>query len=138
MNPKALFISAAALLLTACATPGRYTNANLVNQYGTLPAVVNRIAQGSRLSVSDIAEMGRRGVPDSVILDTLRSRSDVYRLTASQVKQLQDVGVGAPVIDHLLASRELNQPRQYWAPSYRPYGHRSLGHFGGHYRGGHR
>lgn len=137
MKRNALLIVAAALLLTACASPGRYANANAVNQYGAAPAVVNRIAHGARLSVGDIAEMGRRGVPDNVILDTLRSRNDAYQLTTSQVSQLQEAGVGAPVIDYMLDSRERSQPRQSWRPRNQPYGPRGFGHFGGRFRGGH-
>ena len=98
MKPIALLVAATALLLTACATPGRYATANVVNQYGAAPTVVERIAQGARLSVGDVAEMGRSGVPDAVILDTLRARNDVYRLTTSHVSQLQEAGVGAPVM----------------------------------------
>ena len=137
MKPIALLVAATALLLTACASPGRYATANVVNQYGAAPTVVERIAQGARLSVGDVAEMGRSGVPDAVILDTLRARNDVYRLTTSHVSQLQEAGVGAPVIDYMLASREWNQPRPSWRPGYRSYGPRGFGHVGGHSRGGH-
>lgn len=132
-----VLVTAAAVLLTACSTPGRYANANAVNQYGANPVVVNRIAQGSRLSVGDLAELGRRGVPDGVILDSLRARTDMYRLTAAQVSQLREAGVGDPVIDYLLSSREWSPPRRVWVPSYRGYGHRGFGHYGGHFRGGH-
>jgi len=135
MKPRYLFlVAASALLFTGCASTSRLTTANLVNAYGADAKAVNRVAVGSPLSVSDIAEMGRRGVPDRVILDTLRSRNDSYRLTTAQVGQLKEAGVTDRVIDYLLSSRDMRPVRPFWPSRLPSHGHHIRSRFGSYGR----
>jgi hypothetical protein len=137
-------VIAAALLLSGCATAARQNTATAAFQYGADIAVVDKLERGSRLNFADLEELGRRGVPDNLILTHLRSRDDTYRLTASQVVSLREAGLGERVINYLLDSRErVARPVRRGPPTYshrcrRGFGHYSgeFGHGGGH-RGGH-
>ncbi len=123
------------LLSGGCATAARRNTATAAAQYGTDVGVLDKLERGARLSLADLGELGRRGVPDDVILAHLKRRDDVYRLTTGEVVQLREAGVTNGVIDYLLASPEQvarRGPRIYRGGGYGYRGHR-IGGFG---RGG--
>lgn len=137
-------VLAAAILAGGCATTARRNTAHAAAQYGTDVVVLEKLERGSRLSFADLEELGRRRVPDEVILSHLQRRDDAYRLTTTQVLRLREAGIGDPVIDYLLASPE----RVAWRArrSYPVWGyhdafghHHGFGHWGHgfHGHGGH-
>ena len=132
-----IFTAVVGLLSSGCATAARRNTALVAAQYGTGVVVLDKLERGVRLTFADLEELGRRGVPDNVILAHLNRRADAYGLTTTQVVRLREAGVGDGVIDYLLASRE----RRAYYPAY-VYGygyHDSFGHHGGGYGGvGHR
>ena len=137
MNPMKtryfLFVFAAAIgvLSSGCATAARRNTALVAAQYGTDVFVLDKLERGARLSFVDLEELGRRGVPENVILAHLNRRDDAYRLTTAQVVRLREAGVSDGVIDYLLASRE----RRIY-PAY-VYGYGRHDAFGHHYGFGH-
>jgi hypothetical protein len=123
-----LALVTAATLLSGCATVGRKETALAIARYGTDATVVGKVEQGRPLVLTDLEELGRRKVPDGIILDYLRQREDFYRLTSAQVVRLREAGLGDPVVDYLLASRE----RAAWLTRriYPTYGYAYHGSFG--------
>jgi hypothetical protein len=53
------------------------------------------------VTVSEVIQMSKAGVPADTILDKMRESQTVYRLTASQLAQLRDQGVANQVIDYM-------------------------------------
>jgi len=119
---------AADLLSTGCMTSPRRNTAMAVFKYGADTTVVGKLERGRQLSLADLEERGRRGVPDILILAHLRSRTDTYRLTTAQVIGLREAGLGEGAVNYLLVSRE-----RVVRPARRGYqisSHRSRGDFG--------
>lgn len=94
------------VLSSGCATAARRNTALAAAQYGTDVGVLDKLERGTRLGLVDLKELGRRGVPEDVILAHLKRRADVYRVTTGEVLQLREAGVTDGVIDYLLASRD--------------------------------
>lgn len=131
-----LFLTVAASLLSGCTTTARKNTAMVAYQYGADVAVVDKLERGQSLTFYDIEDLGRRGVPDRVILSHLRRRSDTYRLNAAQVSRLREAGVGDPVINYLLESRERAAWRARRYPFYTHHHHSgNAGHGGAHHHG---
>ena len=152
MNPMKtrylLFILAATLgiLSSGCATAARRNTALVAAQYGTDVFVLDKLERGARLTFADLEELGRRGVPENVILAHLNRRDDGYRLTTTQVVRLREAGVGDGVIDYLLASRERRAYPVYgyaygyhnaFGHHYDGFGHGGFGYGGGRHGGHH-
>jgi uncharacterized membrane protein YgcG len=53
------------------------------------------------VTVSEVIQMSKQGVPAETILDKMRESQTVYRLTAAQLAQLRDQGVANQVIDYM-------------------------------------
>jgi hypothetical protein len=53
------------------------------------------------VTVSEVIQMSKQGVPTDTILDKMRESQTVYRLTPSQLTQLRDQGVANQVIDYM-------------------------------------
>ena len=141
-----MLVAAIGLLSSGCATTARRNTALVAAQYGTDVFVLDKLERGIRLSFADLEELGRRGVPDNVILAHLNRRDDAYRLTTTEVVRLREAGVGDGVIDYLLASRERRIYPAYgyaygyhdaFGHQYSGFGHRGFGSGGGHRFGGH-
>lgn len=60
----------------------------------------------NHLSLTRVAEMGREGVPDSVIIDEIRQSKSVYSLDSETIAYLKNNKVGDKVIDYMLATRK--------------------------------
>lgn len=133
-----LTLLAAILLSTGCMTTARRNTAMVASQYGADAIVVDKLERGRQLSLIELEELGRRGVPDNLILAHLRSRADTYRLTAAQVIGLREAGLGERVINYLLDSREhVARPVRRGYPIYSHRYHGGFGHYsGGFGRGG--
>jgi hypothetical protein len=145
-----LSLTVAASLLSGCATAAQQKTAMSASRHGTDAAVVDKLERGRKLSLNDLEELGRRGVPDTVILSHLRRRDDAYRLTATEVVRLREAGVSDRVSNYLLESREryARRTRRYY-PAFGHHHHHAFGyhsggfgrggfgHGGGHHSGGH-
>lgn len=59
-------------------------------------------ANPEHLTLVKIAEMGRQGVPDSVIINEIQRTRSVYQLNSEIIAYLQKNGVGSRVIDYML------------------------------------
>lgn len=59
----------------------------------------------NHLSLTRVAEMGKQGAPDSVIIDEIRSTNSVYSLDSETISYLKNNGVGDKVIDYMLTTR---------------------------------
>jgi hypothetical protein len=131
------------VLFSGCATAARRNTALAAAQYGTDVGVLDKLERGARLGLGDLGELGRRGVPENVILAHLQRRDDVYRLTTGEVLQLREAGVSDRLIDYLLASPDQlarRGPRIYRGGGYgyRGYSGNRIGGFGHRGRGRHR
>jgi len=140
-----VFVAAIGVLSSGCVTAARRNTALAAAQYGTETVVLDKLERGAPLTFADLEELGRRGVPDNVILAHLNRRDDAYRLTTTQVDRLREAGISDGVINYLLASRE----RRTYYPAYvysygyhDAFGHHwdgysGFGHYGGRRFGGH-
>lgn len=126
-----LFLTVAASLLSGCTTAARKNTAMAAAQYGTDMAVVDKLERGRVLSFDDLEELGRRSVPDAVILAHLRRRDDPYRVTAAQVSRLRESGLSDRVINYLLDSRE-RAARRVRSRGYPTFAHPHRGSIGPH------
>ena len=93
-------------LLTGCATAVRRSNAATAAQFGADVIVLDKLERGARLSLTDLEELGSRGVPEDVIIAHLQRSNDAYRLTTAEVLRLREAGITDRIIDYLLTSPE--------------------------------
>lgn len=98
-----IILIAAAAFLSGCATGRVYRE----GPGGATPPAV---------TLAQIKEMTAKGVSDETILSTLRASRSVYKLTSSDVLDLQQANVSQTVIDYLLTT-----PQFYPPPRYRTY-----------------
>lgn len=56
------------------------------------------------LSLISIAEMGKKGVPDSVIIDEIQRTNSRYNLTSEVINYLKENKIGDKVIDYMLST----------------------------------
>ena len=143
-----LYLLAVLSFASGCATTSRSSGATVARHFGADGVVLEKLERGGRLSLPDLEELGRRGVPDEVVLQHLQQRGDVYRLTTAQVLQLREAGVTDRVIDYLLGSPERMAWRTRRGAPIWGY-HNRIGHpysgigrggwrgGGGHHHGGH-
>lgn len=140
-----ILVAIVGVFSSGCATAARRNTALAAAQYGADVSVLDKLERGARLTYTDIEELGRRGVPENVILAHLERRDDAYRLTTTQVIRLREAGVSDGVIDYLLASRERRTYYPAYAYSYGYHdalghhwgGYGGFGHHGGRFIGGH-
>ena len=57
--------------------------------------------QPDPVTISQVIQMNKDGVPTDSILKTMRDSDAVYRLTAAQLAQLHDMGVADPVLNYM-------------------------------------
>lgn len=78
------------------------------------------------ITVSEVIQMSKEGVPFETIIEKMRESGAMYRLTASQLAQLHDQGVPDQVIDYMqqtyLSAVRRDQRLEDWDSS-------SWGHF---------
>jgi hypothetical protein len=84
--------------------------------------------QPEPVTVDQVIEMSKEGVPAEAIVKKMRDSETVYRLTAAQLAKLHDVGVADPVLDYMqrtyIEEQRREQSRQdqgdwdMWGPRY--------------------
>ncbi len=57
------------------------------------------------VTVEQIVEMGRQGVPADAIIERMKESGAVYQLPASRLAALGQMGVPGPVLDYMQQSR---------------------------------
>jgi len=57
--------------------------------------------QPEPVTVGQVIEMSKEGVPAETIVNKMRDSEAVYRLTAAQLADLHDQGVADPVLDYM-------------------------------------
>jgi hypothetical protein len=57
--------------------------------------------QTEPVTVGQVIQMSKAGVPDQSIVQKIRDSGTVYRLTAAQLAKLHDLGVANPVLDYM-------------------------------------
>jgi hypothetical protein len=84
--------------------------------------------QPEPVTVDQVIEMSKEGVPAEAIVKKMRDSETVYRLTAAQLAELHDVGIADPVLDYMqrtyIEEERREQSRQdrgdwdMWGPRY--------------------
>lgn len=64
----------------------------------------NMFAGPERVSVAEVVDMSRAGVPSSEIIGEMERSGTVYRLSASQLADLRQQGVADDTIDYMQQS----------------------------------
>src|SRR5438128_9405252 len=101
MRHAVFALAAAAFLLCGCADLSRYDR-SVLEQHRVSPALYEKMTHRDPLTLEDIVELSKRGLPASFIVHYLHSTSQVYQLTTDDVLQLKRAGVANEVIDYLL------------------------------------
>ena len=90
--------------------------------------VTTNVYKTPPVTVSDILQMSKEGVPAQTIISKIKKSYTVYKLNASQLAELQKEGVAADVINymeqtHLEAVRHNQQleDQSYWWPGWDGY-----------------
>ena len=71
------------------------------NLQQTSPHTMDRIDQGTQLSLDDIKSMSQAGISDDKIISTIQSTGSVYYLSPANEQDLKNAGVSGRVIDHM-------------------------------------
>jgi hypothetical protein len=57
--------------------------------------------QPQPVTVGQVIQMSKEGLPGQTIVQRMRDSGNVYRLTAAQLAELHDLGVADPVLDYM-------------------------------------
>ena len=57
--------------------------------------------QPEPVTIGQVIQMNKDGMPADTIIKTMRDSDTVYRLTAAQLAQLHDMGVADPVLNYM-------------------------------------
>ena len=96
-RPALIFLSCVTLL-SGCATFG--------------------FKQPEPVTVGQVIEMSKEGVPPEAIVKKMRDSETVYRFTAAQLAELHDLGIADPVLDYMqrtyIEAERREQSRDDW------------------------
>jgi len=81
LTPAALLVLICVALLSGCSAFG--------------------FKQPEPVTVGQVIQMNKDGMPADTIIKTMRDSDTVYRLTAAQLAQLHDMGVADPVLNYM-------------------------------------
>jgi hypothetical protein len=75
--------------------------------------------QPEPVTVGQVIQMSKEGVPAETIVEKMRDSETVYRLSAAQLAELHDVGIADPVLDYMqqtyIEAQRRDQSRDDWA-----------------------
>lgn len=57
--------------------------------------------QPEPVTIGQVIEMSKQGVPAGTIVEKMRGSQSVYRLTAAQLAELHDLGIADQVLDYM-------------------------------------
>ena len=109
---------AGSLLLVGCANFSP-TELAEVRQHNVPPAITSKMEHGHVLTLNEVVELTRRGVPDRLIIRQIDNTGLDYTLAKDDVARLRKAGVGPAVIDALVVESE-RFARNY-APGFGPH-----------------
>jgi hypothetical protein len=96
-RPALIFLSCVTLL-SGCATFG--------------------FKQPEPVTVGQVIQMSKEGVPPEAIVKKMRDSETVYRFTAAQLAELHDLGIADPVLDYMqrtyIEAERREQSRDDW------------------------
>lgn len=96
-----------------CATsPKRQAWVAGIRERGVDEAVLQKIELWTRTEVSEIEQLGEKGVPKEDILRHLRESKGVYHLTTRDIDRLRAAKVDREVIDYMLSTPKLRRERE--------------------------
>ena len=74
--------------------------------------------QPEPVTVGQVIEMSKEGVPAETIVAKMRDSEGVYRFTAAQLAELHDLGIADPVLDYMqqtyIEAERREQSRDDW------------------------
>jgi hypothetical protein len=74
--------------------------------------------QPEPVTVGQVIEMSKEGMPAEAIVKKMRDSQTVYRFTGAQLAELHDVGVADPVLDYMqqtyIEAERREQSREDW------------------------
>ncbi len=104
-KPAALILLICASLLAGCAALG--------------------INQPEPVTISQVIQMNKDGVPADSIIKTMRDSDTVYRLTAAQLATLHDMGLPDQVLNYMqqtyIEAERRQQSVEDWGEEWGPY-----------------
>jgi hypothetical protein len=59
------------------------------------------LKQAESVTVGEVIQMSKQGVPSQTIVQKMRDSGTVYRLAAAQLVKLHNLGVADPVLDYM-------------------------------------
>lgn len=105
-----ILLSASACLLfglSGCATTAeRQAYLDEFRSHGISSELSGKIEHRERLELEDLAELGRKSVPDSLVIDYVERTRAIYRLTTKDIDYLRHAKLSEAVIDYLLQTPE--------------------------------
>jgi hypothetical protein len=76
------------------------------------------------VTVGEVIQMSKEGVPAETIISKMRGSDSVYPLTAAQLTELHDMGVADQVLDYMqqtyIESQRQEQNAEDWGPVMSP------------------
>jgi len=75
--------------------------------------------QPEPVTVGQVIQMSKEGVPAETIVAKMRDSEGVYRFTAAQLAELHDLGIADPVLDYMqqtyIEAERREQSRDDWS-----------------------
>lgn len=98
-----------AMAIAGCATlqQNSQVDPKILNEFtsrGVSPETVFKVRNGMPLSVGQVAEAAKKGVPGPGLVSYMESTRKAYNLSNSDVSQLKAAGAPQPVINYMLRS----------------------------------
>jgi hypothetical protein len=106
MMKSALFLTLLALAGCATIDPAQ-VDPKILGEFsnrGVSPATLLKVRNGLPLTVGQVAEASRQGVPGPGLVSYMQSTRKAYNLSNADIAQLRAAGTPAPVIDYMRRS----------------------------------
>ncbi|MCE9612120.1 MAG: hypothetical protein K8R23_18130 [Chthoniobacter sp.] len=95
----------ASLALSGCANFSQ-TELAEVRQHHVAPEIMSKMERGHVLTLAEVTELTRRGVPDRLIIRQIDNTGLDYTLAKDDVVRLRKAGVAPAVIDALMVESD--------------------------------
>ena len=115
----ALLVIAGAFPLAGCTTLDKQ-DTQILDRYALAPELREKMRRNKPLTLAEIEELSRRGVPGGVIIRYIENSFADYPLTTDEIIHLRQAGVSHEIIDYMLASPASNAAAFGSRSQYRP------------------
>ena len=109
-----------ALLICGCATLDSGDRL-VLREHNVAPALQDKMAHGVPLSVVDVIELTRDGLPGPFIIHYLQGTEAPYPLRVQDIAAMKEAGVSPDVINYMLSTPGFYRPPVYAYPGSFPY-----------------